>query len=144
VTTIRLDVSTSSLCASTPTERVAWLETALSAAQGLGRKQAQGNHLGNLGNAYSALGEVARAIEYYEQALTIAREIGDRRGEAFTSWNLGLLYEDSDPARAVELMSVCVDYERWISHPDAEADAEQVAALLASVEGAQEGDRDTG
>lgn len=27
----------------------------------------------------------------------IAREIGDRRGEAFTSWNLGLFYEDSAP-----------------------------------------------
>ena len=39
------------------------------------------NRLGNLGNAYADLGETRKAIEYYEQALTIAREIGDRRGE---------------------------------------------------------------
>ncbi|NIN29083.1 MAG: tetratricopeptide repeat protein, partial [Hydrogenophaga sp.] len=55
------------------------------------------------GNAYSDLGEVGRAIEYYEQALAIAREIGDRRGEAFHCWNLGLLYAESDPAHAAEL-----------------------------------------
>ena len=38
-------------------------------------------HLGNLGLAYADLGETRRAIEFYEQALAIAREIGDRRGE---------------------------------------------------------------
>ena len=35
--------------------------------------------LGNMGLAYSDLGETKKAIEYYEQALKIAREIGDRR-----------------------------------------------------------------
>ena len=34
-----------------------------------------------LGLAYAALGDVRRAIENYEQALVISREIGDRRGE---------------------------------------------------------------
>jgi len=77
---------------------------------------------------------VERAIEYHEAALEIAREIGDRRGEAFRCWNLGLLYEDTDPARAVELMEVCVAYEREIGHPDAEADAQQVAQIRARLE----------
>ena len=40
----------------------------------------EGVHLGNLGNAYADLGEPRKAIEYYEQALKIAREIGDRQG----------------------------------------------------------------
>ena len=31
--------------------------------------------------------------------------------------------------RAVELMQVCVDYEREIGHPDAEKDAARVAEL---------------
>ena len=39
--------------------------------------------LGNLGNAYADLGDASKAIEYYEQALAIAREIGDRRGEGY-------------------------------------------------------------
>ena len=38
--------------------------------------------LGNLGNCYADLGETRRAIELYEQALAIAREIGDRAAEA--------------------------------------------------------------
>ena len=37
--------------------------------------------LGNLGIAYSDLGEPRKAIEYYEQALKIDKEIGYRRGE---------------------------------------------------------------
>jgi len=159
-----------------PRQRIAWLETALTAARRLDRRQAEGSHLGNLGLAYAALGEVRRAIEYHEQALTVAREIGDRRGEgailgslgiayyalgevrqaieyyeqaltiareigdrhneAIHCWNLGLLYEDSDSARAAELMQVCVDYEREIGHPDAEARAEHVQGLLDELAGA--------
>jgi len=88
--------------------------------------------LGNLGAAYHRLGEVRRAIGYHEQALAIAREIGDRRGEANHCWNLGLAYEkQGDLARAAELMQVCVDYEREIGHPDAEADAARVAEIRA-------------
>ena len=49
--------------------------------------------LGNLGVAYADLGDARRAIAYYEQRLAIAREFGDRRGEAIGSWNLGLVFE---------------------------------------------------
>ncbi len=35
------------------------------------------------------LGETRKAIEFYGQALIIAREIGDRRGEGKCSWQLG-------------------------------------------------------
>ena len=46
--------------------------------------------LGNLGLAYSDLGKPRKAIEYYEQALKISREIGDRRGEgaALEIWGM--------------------------------------------------------
>ena len=54
------------------------------------RPPRRGAHLGNLGKAYAALGEVRRAIEYYEQALVISREIGDRRGEGNDLGNLGM------------------------------------------------------
>ncbi len=90
--------------------------------------------MGNLGTAYRNLGQVERAIEHYAAALSISREIGDRRAEGNHSWNLGLLYEESDPARAVALMSVCVAYEREIGHPDAEGDAERVAQIQAGLE----------
>jgi tetratricopeptide (TPR) repeat protein len=34
------------------------------------------------------LGNAQKAIEFYKQALGIAREIGDRRGEGSILWNL--------------------------------------------------------
>ena len=37
--------------------------------------------LGNLGSAYYTLARHLKAIEHYHQALAIARDIGDQRGE---------------------------------------------------------------
>lgn len=81
------------------------------------------------GQLYRTLGQIEPAKKAYRQALIIAQELGDRQDEAFLAWHLGLLYVDSDPARAVALMSICVAYEREIGHPQAEADAEYVARL---------------
>ena len=46
----------------------------------------------DLGLAYATLGQVEKAIGFYEQALGIDREIGDRRGEGNALGNLGLAY----------------------------------------------------
>ena len=56
-------------------------------------RRGEGSHLVNLGNAYLELGDTRAAVGYYEQALAIAREIGDRRGEGGDLGNLGLAYE---------------------------------------------------
>ena len=61
-------------------------------------------------------------------------------GEGRRSWNLGLLFEESDPARAAELMAVLVAYEQEIGHADAEADAQRVAEIRARVEKGGRGD----
>ena len=57
-----------------------------------GTAAARVQDLGNLGNAYAALGHAEQAIEYYGQALAISREIGDRRGEGNSLGNLGIAY----------------------------------------------------
>src|SRR3990172_5189982 len=62
-----------------PRQRINWLETALTAARALHDNSAEANHLGNLGVAYSDLGEPRRAIERYELALHIASETNDRQ-----------------------------------------------------------------
>jgi len=72
-----------------PRERIPLLEQALAAARRLGDRRGEGNHLGNLGLAYAALGEARRAVEYHQQALAISREIGDRQGEGQSLGNLG-------------------------------------------------------
>ncbi|MCG7850854.1 MAG: tetratricopeptide repeat protein [ANME-2 cluster archaeon] len=54
-----------------------------------------GNHgdvFGNLGLAYSQLGQVEKAIDYYQKALAITQEIGDRRGEGYQYMYLGYAY----------------------------------------------------
>jgi len=38
---------------------------------------------------YDGLGERQRALEYFGQSLPIAREVGDRDGEATTLGNIG-------------------------------------------------------
>ncbi|MBE9540982.1 MAG: tetratricopeptide repeat protein, partial [Proteobacteria bacterium] len=48
--------------------------------------------LGNLGSAYFNMGQVEKAVEYYENALVIAKEIGDRWGEGNHLGNLGNAY----------------------------------------------------
>jgi tetratricopeptide (TPR) repeat protein len=114
-----------------PRRAIEYYDQALAISREIHDRRAEGNHLGNLGNAYADLGAVGQAIEFYDQALAIAHEIGDRRAEASHSWNLGLLNEETDSARAVELMSVRVAYEHEIGHPDAEANAERVAQIQA-------------
>ena len=79
-----------------------WLVSALAAARKVGDKRAEGSRLGNLGTAYSHLGEERKAIEYQEQALTIAREIGDQRLQEAALGNLGIAYlRLGDPRKAI-------------------------------------------
>ncbi len=48
--------------------------------------------LSNLGFCYRTLGQIIRAIEYHEQALAMAREIGNRKSEGNQLGFLGLCY----------------------------------------------------
>jgi tetratricopeptide (TPR) repeat protein len=50
--------------------------------------------VGNLGTTYYYLGDYQKAIEYFEQALIISREIGDRSGEGADLGNLGIAYSN--------------------------------------------------
>ncbi len=85
------------------TERVTLIEAGFKSAQALGRRYDEAAFLNFLGNAYSNLGQVERAIEQYEQALAISRESGDRRGEGNRLGNLGLAYRDlGQVERAIE------------------------------------------
>jgi tetratricopeptide (TPR) repeat protein len=82
-----------------PSQKISWLEVGLEAARRSKDEAAEGVHLGNLGQAYAALGETRKAIEYYDQALMISRKIGDRRGEGARLGNLGLAYADLGETR---------------------------------------------
>ena len=58
----------------------------------LSKKNYHSTLIGSLGNAYRDLGEVRKAIEYYDEALRIAKEIEDKQGEGACLGNLGIAY----------------------------------------------------
>jgi tetratricopeptide (TPR) repeat protein len=74
-------------------ERVIANEVGLMAAWQLGRPN-EGDWLGNLGDTYRTMGHAKWAIEHFEQALTTARQTGNRHSEANSLGNLGLAYRD--------------------------------------------------
>ena len=93
-----------------PRESISWLEAALMAALNRGRCLGRATHE-HLGVAYAALGETRRAVEFFEQALVVAREVGDRRGEGAVLGNSGNAYAAlGETRRAIEF------YEQY-SHP---------------------------
>ncbi|HFD38969.1 MAG TPA: tetratricopeptide repeat protein [Anaerolineae bacterium] len=68
-----------------------------------------------LGNAYLQLGDARRAIQYYEQALAIDREIGDRQGEGNWLGNLGEAYRNlGDARRAIQYYEQALAIRREI------------------------------
>ena len=68
-------------------------QQALSLYREIKDRLGEGKSLGNLGIAYQALGDYAKAIEYQQQRLAIAREIKDRLGEGQSLGNLGSAYQ---------------------------------------------------
>jgi tetratricopeptide (TPR) repeat protein len=98
-----------------PEHQIVWLKAALAASTWLGDKIYQGVHQGNLGLAYSKLGQYDTAIEYYQQALTIDREIGDLRGEGQDLGNLGNAYSAlGQVEKAIEYNQQALEIDREI------------------------------
>ncbi|MEG4353677.1 CHAT domain-containing protein [Microcoleus sp. LAD1_D3] len=78
-------------------------QQALQIYRALKNRQGESWALGNLGVAYRALGNYAKAIEYSQQSLAIAREIKDRSGEGNALGNLGIAYRYlGNYAKAIE------------------------------------------
>ncbi|WP_448603995.1 tetratricopeptide repeat protein [Thermoleptolyngbya sp.] len=48
--------------------------------------------LSQIGNSYSSLGKLEKAMEYYQQALHFTRETGDRQGEGNALGSLGIVH----------------------------------------------------
>ncbi len=98
-----------------PRQRIRWLEVQCDAARRVKDRRGEGAALGNLGLAYFALSDARKAIEFYEQALTIDREIGDRRGEGAALGNLGNAYAAlGDSRKAIEFYEQALTIAREI------------------------------
>ncbi|MDY7022653.1 MAG: CHAT domain-containing protein, partial [Cyanobacteriota bacterium] len=68
-----------------------------------------------LGLAYRSLGQYQKAIEFFQQSLAIAREIGDRSGEANSLDNIGFLLEQQNqPELAITFLKQSVNVTETI------------------------------
>ena len=78
-------------------------ELALSICREIKDYREEGYSLWGLGNAYQALKQPQKAIEYYQQALEVLKRINDFRGISLNLNSLGELFNSLDqPREALE------------------------------------------
>jgi tetratricopeptide (TPR) repeat protein len=105
-------------------ERIPQLEAAVAAARRHEDRAAEAACLGNLGNAYRHIGEVRRAIEFYEQDLVTAGAIGKRQGEGNALGNLGDAYiELGQIRRAIDSYEQALAISRELGNRQSEGQA---------------------
>jgi tetratricopeptide (TPR) repeat protein len=91
-----------------PQEQAVWAESALAASRLLKQRVTEGRYLCHLGTAYS-LTEPGRAVEYYRQALDIARETDDCLGEGNALGGLGNAHANlGRDEQAIECYEECL------------------------------------
>jgi tetratricopeptide (TPR) repeat protein len=96
------------------------IERALKIGQGQDR-QLELQALNKMAAVYHATGQSQRALELHEQALSIAREVGDREGEAITFNYMALVYRATgQPQRALELYEQVLSIAREVGDRDGE------------------------
>jgi tetratricopeptide (TPR) repeat protein len=70
-------------------------------------------HLGTLGTCHASMGEYQQAIDLYTQALTVARDVGDRQVEGASLGNLGLCrYRLGEYQQAIDLYTQALTVAR--------------------------------
>jgi len=71
---------------------------------------------------YAALGERQKALEYYTQALSLHRAVGDRTGEATTLNNIGRVYAAlGERQKALEYYTQALSLHRAVGNREGEA-----------------------
>jgi tetratricopeptide (TPR) repeat protein len=97
------------------------IEQALEIGQGQDR-QLELQALITIAAVYHATGQPQRALELYEQALPITREVGDRVGEATTLNNMAGVYQATgQPKQALELYEQTLPLMREVGNRAGEA-----------------------
>jgi tetratricopeptide (TPR) repeat protein len=87
----------------TPVERIRWLQASLAASHRLKDHHGEAVLLRDAGTASYNMGDMQHAIEYHTQALTIARELGERKTEEGALAGLGVANaRNGDFPRALE------------------------------------------
>jgi tetratricopeptide (TPR) repeat protein len=68
--------------------------------------------------AYYDLGDASKAIKYYERHMAIACEIGDRRSEGNTLWNMSLALDNlNERSEAIKKAESALEIFEQIESP---------------------------
>jgi tetratricopeptide (TPR) repeat protein len=82
------------------------------------------NILNELGSAYYSLSEYSRAIEFFQQALTLSQKFADRNGEAASLCNLGNAYYSlGQYQQAIQFQQQSLEIKREKGDRNGEANA---------------------
>ena len=111
-----------------PVQAEAAYRKSLAAAEAIAstreKKEAQATALGNLGIIFRQRGELEKALEHYQKALEIHKEIGHRLGEASDLGDLGIVFGQKDDLdKALENFQKALDINRDIGNRLGEAAA---------------------
>ncbi|WP_445302489.1 CHAT domain-containing protein [Microcoleus sp. MON2_D5] len=91
--------------------------------------------LSNIGGVYLDLGENQKALEYYNQSLSLFQAGGNRSGEAITLTNIGRVYDKlGEKQKALEYYSQSLPLSRIVGNRSQEA---RTLYSMAYVKGAQ-------
>ena len=82
----------------------------------------------------TGLGDRQAALRFYNEALPIVREVGDRAGEAATRYNIAMIHRAEDRLHeAIEELVTVVELDRQVQHPDLESDTATLNQLRAEL-----------
>jgi tetratricopeptide (TPR) repeat protein len=74
-------------------DQLQWTERGLASARAAESRKDEGTLLNNIGGIYDSLGQREKALDFYNRALPIWEEVGDRAGLAITLNNIGPVYD---------------------------------------------------
>lgn len=121
-------------------DQIDWTEEGLEIARADGRREDEGILLNNIGAVYYSLGQREVALDYYQRALPIVEEVGDRYGQSITRYNMAMIYrEQGRLAEAVAELKRVVELDRLVQHPDLKSPMAMLAQVEAELTGAKAG-----
>ncbi len=125
---IHLLMGNAYLATGKPVQAEAAYRKSLAAAEAIAstreKKEAQATALGNLGIIFRQRGELEKALEHYQKALQIHKEIGHRLGEASDLGDLGIVFGQKDDLdKALENFQKALEISKDIGNRLGEAAA---------------------
>ncbi|MEP0871075.1 DUF2225 domain-containing protein [Trichocoleus desertorum AS-A10] len=105
-----------------PQEALATLQKAIAIFKATGAKAGEAQSLNHIANVYHySLGQYPKALEFYQQALKLRQQIGDREGEWATLDDMGMAYgEQGQYTKALEFYQKALGIIRQLGDRNSE------------------------